>query len=143
MESIRERRRRQTSRAVDCAWSQSEIERLGDRRPGRLVRLRLQRHAEGCAECAARLARMDAVLDALSSMDRVVAPEGFTELVLARLAAARSLPIGPRGETGAGEDESRRGFWWVAVAGVGVALGVAVWRHLAGQHEDERLAPVV
>ena len=76
-----------------------------------------------------------AVIRALGDMPRVPAPDGFSEAVMAALAAG--VPVELEVEE---EARGHRALLWVAggagLVGVGVAVTLAVWRHLAGHGED-------
>jgi hypothetical protein len=124
-------------RNADCARAAGAIEDLGDGKVGRLRWMLLRRHVRECDECGSYLDRMTAVVEALSQVQRLEAPEDFAALVmssLAGLAAARSE---------AQHGHVRRNLLLVAAAGAGLAaVGVAVLRHAVGRGSDEEMAAV-
>lgn len=118
------------ARRSRCTRAARAIERLGEGKPGALGMFALRRHVKGCAACETSFIRMVALLDALNDTVRVGAPEGFSEELLARLAAGRE-PAHENHERAAG----RKGLLWVAgaaVLGIGVAVGVAVGMKFRG-----------
>ena len=123
----------------ECKRAGRAIEDLGDGGVGRVRWMLLRRHVKGCPDCGMRLEKMNAVVDALSEMQRAKAPEDFAETVMARLLDA--LAVGPAAAAGRGRD-NRNLSWVVGAAGMGLAIGVglAVARHLLGRHGEDELA---
>ncbi len=83
---------------------------------------------------------MRAVVRALDDMQRIPAPDGFHEAVMARLMLG--VPIEVEVEE---ESYGHRGllmFAGAAGVGVGVAIGVAAWRYMAGHDRDEKMAAI-
>ena len=83
---------------------------------------------------------MRAVIRALDDMQRVPAPDGFHEAVMARLMLG--VPVEIEVEE---ESHGHRGLFVFAGAagvGVGVAIGVAAWRYIAGHDRDDKMAAI-
>lgn len=85
---------------------------------------------------------MRAVVRALDDMQRIPAPDGFHEAVIARLMLGVPVEVEVEVE---GEPHGHRGllvFAGAAGVGVGVAIGVAAWRYIAGHDRDEKMAAI-
>ncbi len=83
---------------------------------------------------------MRAVVRALDDMQRIPAPDGFNEAVMARLMLG--VPFEVEVEE---EPRGHRGLFVFAGAagvGVGVAIGLAVWKYIAGHDRDEKMAAI-
>jgi len=81
-----------------------------------------------------------AVVRALDDMQRIQAPDGFQEAVMARLMLG--VPFEVEVEE---QPHGHRGllvFAGAAGVGVGVAIGLAVWRYIAGHEGDENMAAI-
>lgn len=125
-----------------CDRAMKGIERAGDRRLGSLRLLVLRRHMKGCPECNSYFTRMIALLGALDSIDRVAAPVGFAESVLASLYAVNNAEA-----RDSHQGKGKRGLLWVggaAILGIGVAVGVTAGLRFRGSQAgsviEERLA---
>jgi len=125
----------------ECIRAENAIEDLGDGRVGRVRWMFLRRHVKDCPECGTYLERMIAVVETLSQMERVSAPDDFAALVMARL--VQSLLGSERIEAREGERGSRN-LVWVAAAGAGVAIAVAlaIVRWVLGREHAEEIAAV-
>lgn len=125
----------------ECIRAENAIEDLGDGRVGRVRWMFLRRHVKDCLECGTYLERMSAVVETLSQMERVSAPDDFAALVMARL--VQSLLGSERIEAREGERGSRN-LVWVAAAGAGVAIAVAlaIVRWVLGREHAEEIAAV-
>lgn len=66
----------------ECLKAIHAIEELGDGDLGYLGRQRLGRHARRCERCAGELNRMKILLDALSDLNSVRAPEDLVDTVM-------------------------------------------------------------
>lgn len=97
----------------------------------------LRRHVQQCDECGGYLERMGAVVEALAGLQGVEAPDAFTDAVMGRLFALVSGAEGP-----AEERRLRHGLVWLAAAGVGLAMAVAlaVVRRGPGRETHDKLA---
>jgi predicted anti-sigma-YlaC factor YlaD len=124
---------------MDCARAGKAIEDLGDGRVGRVRWMFLTRHVKDCPECGTYLERMSAVVEALSEMQRVSAPEDFAALVMARVVQGI---LGTGRAEGAVPERRSRNVVWVAAAGAGVAIAVAlaIVRWVLGRERPEELA---
>lgn len=125
----------------ECIRAENAIEDLGDGRVGRVRWMFLRPHVKDCLECGTYLERMSAVVETLSQMERVSAPDDFAALVMARL--VQSLLGSERIEAREGERGSRN-LVWVAAAGAGVAIAVAlaIVRWVLGREHAEEIAAV-
>lgn len=123
-----------------CGRAATAIGELGDGELGVVKGLLLRHHARNCGSCASHLNRMKAVLEALSELGRVSAPEEFVETVMACLASGV-----PAGKVSArAERDNRNVFIYAGVAGLGLAFAVAlgIVRWVVGREHEERLAPI-
>lgn len=121
----------------DCARAASAIEDFGDGRVGRLRWMLLRRHVQECDECGGYLKRMSAVVEALAGLEGVEAPDEFAGAVMSRLSALASGAGEP-----AGEKRVRHGLVWLAAAGLGLAMAVALAavRRGPGREAHDKLA---
>jgi len=83
---------------------------------------------------------MRAVVRALDDMQLIPAPDGFHEVVMARLMLGVPVEVEVEEQT-----HGHRGllmFAGAAGVGVGVAIGVAAWRYIVGNDRDEKMAAI-
>ncbi len=123
-----------------CGRAMTAIEELGDGDLGRVRWLLLRRHARRCGNCGSNLKRMEAVIDALSELTRVRAPDDLVEAVMACLMSGVSN-AGARAEA---ERANRNIFIYAGAAALGVAVAVAlgIVRWVVGRDRQEGLATI-
>lgn len=129
----------ETDREKDCARASKAIEDLGDGRVGRVRWMLLRRHVKGCPDCGTHFERMSAVIEALSGLQRMNAPDELAALVMAQLARV----LGNLRAFEQGEQHERRNLLIVAgaaVFGLLVAIAVTVFRSAIGKELRDRLA---
>jgi hypothetical protein len=124
-----------------CMRAFEAIDEFGEGDLGPIRNLLLQRHAKRCGRCASYLDRMEAVVDGLTSLGQVYAPDDLADAVMGGFAAAG-------GDFEGHEETKERGRLNVALVaaaaglGVGVAVALAIVRWVTGREDEEVLAPV-
>lgn len=125
----------------DCARALDAIEEVGDGDLGRVKWLLLRRHARRCGRCGQQLIRMEAVIKALTELERVTPPADLVEAVMSCLLSG----INSVERHAEAEEHARRNLILVAGAaslGVAVAVALAIVRWVLGREHDEGLAPI-
>jgi hypothetical protein len=124
----------------NCERAVGAIGEIGERDLGRVKGFLLERHTRRCGSCASYMHRMGTVVNGLSRLGRVYAPEDLVETVMACL-----VTTDPGIEdNNAVEHHGRRNLvLMVGAAGIGVgtAVGLAIARWVIGREHPDSLAP--
>ncbi|MDA8210408.1 MAG: DUF4349 domain-containing protein [Clostridia bacterium] len=84
-------------------------------------RIRVEQHLQGCEQCRQELEELKFVIELMQGSAEVLAPEGFSRKVMARVASPSAAEVGANGS--AGQGWLRR---WGRVAAVAAMLVAAV-----------------